>query len=67
MSDNEGLCGHVTGPLPCGVTDGNMYEIPCKPSEGTRGRYLIIQLQGEGQTLTLCEVEATRVKGTNKR
>ena len=46
-------CGQVTGPL----NGGGTFTLMC-PYGGQPGRYIVVQIVGRSDYLTLCEVEA---------
>ena len=49
-------CGQVT----TSVGGGETVTLMC-PQDGVTGRYLIVQIRGRHEYLTLCEVEAGKV------
>jgi len=50
---NMAMCGTHDPPVPCSAT----LTVTCPPG-GITGRYLIVQLEGSGNLLTICELTA---------
>ena len=55
---NYNVCLHYGGTVPQGDTVSLQCEQSCR-----MGRYLVVQIQGAAETLTLCEVEVHKGEG----
>ena len=50
---NYQLCSHYTGQVDAGATE----TVTCNQSASLRGRYVVVQILGQNERLTLCEVK----------